>query len=837
MKKRIFLWYNIYFLLAGFFLFNSCQPKSAVKTGALLLPLLADWEFRQAGTAKWYPAQIPGSVHADLLANKLIDNPFVGLNERKMLWIEREDWEYQAVFEVKKEVLSHEHVSMVFEGLDSYANVYLNDSLLLEADNMFIAHRVPCEKYLRYGKNKLRIYFRSAVSKGILQASLTKQPVLAPAEPSRLKSSVFTRKAAFQFGSQVSPRLVSCGIWQPIKLLAWNTARITHLHIKQESLSDEKAILNAHVEILADKEVKAFIKISSKKKQFVSVQQIVALKAGNNTFSLNFDIQHPKRWWTNGLGEAYLYNVSTELSIDSTIADTASKNIGLRTLEVIYTKQDFSFVLNGVKIPVNGSVYVPNSIFRDKTYRERYKNLLETAHESNFNMIRVWGGGMYEEDEFYDLCDKKGLLVWQDLMFTNAMYPADDAMNDNIFFETQYVVKRLQQHPCMALWCGNDDIEKLWFSEGWQGKVKYAYQDSANTFKAYRKLFYQTIPEIVRRLDERFYLPSSQPFISKSKPLSVGKIIADFNIQSLPNFNTLQYFATEASDYNLDSPVMKHHQKWAEGNQKIKNELLASYQMPYNFENLVYLSQLTQAETLKKNIEAMRRKPNYPGVLYWHFNDCWTGISWATVDFSGTWKAGQYALKKAFAPVLVSPVVEGNILKVYVISDKNQTVQATLRVNLYDFSGQKLFQEERPVQIPAHSSGVYFQSDTWKKYLKGKNLRNLVLETVLLANNEELSRNFYYFTNPKFLLLPSPANIRAEVSGKNEKFIIEISSPRFQKNLQIQTKTLQGHFSDNFFDLLPNQKVTITFTPVNKKLSSNQLSKDLTIRSLSGSHR
>ncbi len=845
------------FLLPLIITLNSCKEKEVkILPGSTEIKINKNWKFRQAGKDDWRNAEVPGNVHTDLLKNKIISDPFKNDGERKLQWIEREDWEYKTNFYIPFSTLNYDRVEINLDGLDTYANVYLNDSLILKADNMFIGWKIPCKQFLRPGENVLKIYFHSPINKSLPIADSLKYHLPAPFDVAKLKSSIFTRKAAFQYGWDFSPRFITYGIWRPVRINAWNTARINNVKIIQQQIKNLKADLSAVLEIESEIDIKAEINIKSKEKLFGNFKKNINLKKGKNICQIDFQIKKPKRWWANGLGEAFLYNIITQLKINSQLADSATVRTGLRTIEIENKKdstgESFTILLNDKPVYIKGASYVPPDVFIPRVSKEKYKNIILSAKKANINMLRVIGSGIYENNEFYDLCDENGILVWQDFMFSNAMYPTFTLFNNSIEHEVDYNVKRLRNHPSIALWCGNENIENSWYNLNLQKGYNYSTADSSSIWENYLKIFHVIIRNSLKDNDDRYYLPSSPKFpfpkninagnynftedwkdVKNANDFNKnsGRFVNGFGFQSLPYAKTLLSFAAP-QDFYLDGPVFKSHQKLNDGNKILKDYILQFYKSPKNFESLIYVSQLMQAGLLKKAIESQRRKKPYcMGSIYNYLNDCWPGINSSTIDYEGNWKAAHFIIKKAFAPILVSPVEEGDKLKIYIVSDRLVNVSGVLEVKIMDFNGKIIFTQQIPVQVAQNSNKVYFESSEWKKYMKGRNMKNIVLEAKLSENDQTFYRNLYYFTLTKELALPTKAKIDLLLNGKEGNFDLTIITAKFQKNIFISSALNNIKLSDNFFDILPMEKITINIK-CDKQIDKAELLKSLSFKSL-----
>lgn len=769
-----------------------------------------NWTFNKQNDSQKNKAKVPGTIHTDLFENKLILDPFFGTNEKQLQWIENENWEYETKFNLSKSELKNQNIDLLFEGLDTYATVYLNGKLLLETNNMFRTWHKLVKKNLKIGENHLKIIFKSASHFGKEEAK--KLPYTLPGD-----EKVFTRKAQYHYSWDWGPRFVTCGIYKPIKLHFWNEIKIENVRYEQISLTDDLAKLNFILTADCEKAGNYDLKVNDETKNF-------NLKKGENKIQFPYEIANPKRWWCNGLGEANLYAFQINISQKNKIIDSKKLNIGLRTIELIQEKDEigksFYFKLNGIPVFMKGANYIPPDSFLPRVTDSTYTSIVKNAVDANMNMIRVWGGGVYADEAFYETCDQNGILVWQDFMFACAMYPSDEKFLDNVKNEVIDNVNRLQNHPSVALWCGNNENDEGWKNWGWQKQYKYSETDSTNIWNGYKKLFHEVIPQTLDSLlskEKNIYWPSSpsigwgrkesllqgdshywgvwwgmEPFeIYKKK---VGRFMSEYGFQGMPNIETFSKFAN-SDNLNLKSEVVKSHQKHNTGYQTIQTYMERDYKIPSKFEDYIYVSQILQAEGMKTAIEAHRRaKPYCMGTLFWQLNDCWPVTSWSSVDYFGNWKAFQYQAKRSFENILISVNDEENFYKVYVVNDELNPRKDKLDLQLLDFKGKVLWDKISEIQIEANTCKVYFQID--KKEFEKFNLKKAVLSLKL----NKVKTN-YFFVKPKDLLLEKPT-IQIKKIGEQT---IEISTDVLAKNIFLSAEN-EPFFSDNYFDLLPNEK-------------------------------
>lgn len=855
MKKYIIL-----AVLAGFLTWGCSEsgPDLMIKK-----EINENWQFSQAGKNEWLPATVPGTVHTDLMTNGKIEDPFYRLNERDVQWIDKVGWEYKTTFFVDAPILNKAVAELEFEGLDTYAEVSVNGNVVLNADNMFRTWKADVKKYLNEGDNELHILLRSPITEGIkkydaqgfeIPVSDNDLAVIGQVEGNK-KVSIYTRKAGYHFGWDWGPRLVTSGIWRPVTLKAWDRAKIENLQIVQNTVTDEKAMLTAVFEVNSVVDGAAHIAVMNDGKMLANKK--IELKKGVEKYTLDFEILNPQLWWTNGLGEQHLYNITGEINVGGGV-DTKTHRIGIRTLELVREKDadgtSFYFKLNGHPVFMKGANYIPNDVFLPRVTEENYRKVVETARISNNNMLRIWGGGVYEDDKFYDLCDEAGILIWQDFMFACAMFPGDDAFLDNVKHEAIDNVKRLRNHPSMGLWCGNNEILAAWKGWGWE-KAEMAKNpdNAAKIWKAYEDIFHKVLADVVAEYDpQRSYWsssPSSGPGIPadlkngdehywmvwwgkapfQTYATHLPRFMSEYGFQSFPEIATVRKYALP-EDYDIFSEVMKSHQRSSIGNGTIEFYMLQEYNKPKDFESFLYVNHVLQAEGIKFGLEGHRRAmPFCMGSLYWQINDCWPVASWSSTDYYQKWKALQYYVKKGFEPVLVSPFTQGDTLKVDVINDKLEPINVELKLKLMDFNGKVIWEKNSPITVPANTSTNFFEVNKTAFLAENGNLADqVVLVCELVENENVISKNSLFFKPFKELKIERP-KVTYEIAGAAGGFDITVKTDKLAKNVYLQIGDEEGFFQDNYFDLLPGESVTIH---LQTELLEEKLNEVLSIRTL-----
>lgn len=663
---------GVCFKMLFFFLSLSLSAQSTSTS------ISQNWQFRQIGTKTWHPATVPGTVHTDLFANNLIGDPFKDNNEIAQQWIENVNWEYKTRFDVSEEQFPFKHHELYFKGLDTYAEVFLNGEKILSANNMFRSWRVDVSELLKAEENELHIVFTSPILKN---DSVAKNYVKLPggSDTTEFPVAPFTRKAAYHFGWDFAPRFVTSGIWKDVVLESWDEIVLRDVVHSMISINDTEAVVKStlNVESAVDANLNFLVNGQVFHHTFTS---------GKNNPSVHFKIKNPKRWWPNGSGEQHLYTIETKL-IDPGTYDkyfqTDVQKIGLRTIELINEPDSigtsFYFKVNGKPIFMKGANYVPQDVFLPRVQDSQYVHLLTLARDAGMNMLRVWGGGVYEKDIFYNLCDEYGILVWQDFMFANTMYPSDSAFRENVTLEAAEQIARLRKHPSLALYCGNNEIEVAWKNWGWQKQYGYSIQDSSRLWENYHDLFSIELRALVAVIDGYTTYVSTSPQSNWGTPKNfnhgsmhywgvwhgnddfngfnqnVGRFMVEWGFQSYPDYNLLANYISP-NQLSLDSEVMQNRQKSYVGNDKI-SEFLSQYALyggsasNLSFKDFVYNSQWVQALGYEQALKAhLAKQPHCMGTLLWQLNDCWPGPSWSIINYNGQPKKAYEKVMRLYKP-------------------------------------------------------------------------------------------------------------------------------------------------------------------------------------------
>ena len=813
--------------------------KTAVKN------LHEGWKFRQARLTNWYPATVPGVVHTDLLQNKIIEDPFFRLNERGLQWIDKEDWVYETCFTLAADMMRKENMELVFEGLDTYADVYLNDECILKADNMFRRWSIPVRQYIREENNILKVYFHSPVKIDVPKWDALPYQYPASNDQSEngglfnKKISIFARKAGYHYGWDWGPRLVTSGIWRPVYIRAWSDLRINDVFIEQKEVGAGRAVIAGHVELDADKDMNGvLVTITDEVTGRVLGEWQADLKRGTNRVTVDFVLHKPKLWWSNGLGEPFLYRFRTDIIAGGELLDSKTERVGIRSLKVVHQPDKdghtFYIELNGRPVFAKGANYIPSDNFLPRVTPENYKRTILDAAGVNMNMLRVWGGGIYENDVFYDLCDEYGIMIWQDFMFACSMYPAEGALLDNIHQEAVDNVKRLRNHACIALWCGNNECQDAWLGWGWKREIERQNKEYADKIWAqYRQQYHVTLPGVVREYAPgTFYWPSS-PFAFEGEmsgttdgdrhywsvwhgkaPISdydseKSRFFSEYGFQSFPEFESVKRYAPYPEDWDIRSEVMMSHQRGGDhANGLIETYLLNEYKKPRDFRAFLYMNHVLQGDAIKTAIESHRRQMPYNmGTLFWQHNDCWPVASWASRDYYGRWKAQHYYVRKAYDDILISPVVEGDDLKVYAVSDRLENTSGRLQLQVCQFDGTVVHHWGKSVGISGNDSRVCFSAPL-AKLLEGADRGTVYVRVDYTDKSGRVYHNNYCLSKQKDMDYPK-VDLQTEVHSIEGGYEVMVSADKFARAVCLSVADNESVYSDNYFDVQPKSSVQV----------------------------
>ncbi len=835
-----------------------------------VLELSRGWQVRGSADTSWISAAVPGTVHTDLLAAGRIPDPLSGDREAELAWIEDEAWTYGLDFEVDPALLEEQRLDLVFEGLDTWASVTLNGHVVLEADNMFRTWRVDVRDALLPGANRLDVRFAPPAAKGAERSAEHPWPI-PHQEPDVRATRAFSRKAAYHFGWDWGPRYVTSGIWRPVRLEAWSGVRITDARVASVVLRGD----TAHVRFAVDLEAAGAtapvrVGVRSSDGTFPSVVEdiIVPASGGRMTWTTTLVVPRAELWWPRGAehGAPHLYEVEVD-AVQGRRWDRRTLKVGLRTVELV-TEPDsvgesFLFRVNGAPVFARGANVVPPDHFTPRTDSTAYARLIADAVAANMNMLRVWGGGVYLPDVFYDLADQAGVLVWQDFMFANTLVPGDSAFVASVAAEAEDQVRRLRRHPSLAIWCGNNEIAEGWANWGWQ--ADYAPDVLPRVEAAYRRVFEDVLPGAVARLDPgRPYVPSSPRHgWGRAESLTEGdshywgvwwgmerfrtyaekipRFASEFGFQALPDPMTVAAFGGASgigaqggsastgagSPRSLSDAVMRAHQKHPTGYGTIRSYLEREWPVPPDdsLDAWSHVSQLAQAEGVGLALEAHRRSwPRTGGTLYWQLNDTWPVVSWSGLDFFGRWKALHYRARDVFAPVSVLADAWSDTVAVWVASDT--PVQGRLEVRALTFQGAAL--ATRTMDIAAGrttavtaagpTSAAATPAPAWWETVgtlipEDTDPRTVVVAAVFTTRDGASDRDLQFLVAPELLALPSPGINVLEATPDGDGWRVSVTSERLAYGVRLSLDGVGARFSDNYFHLLAGDTVTLRVTP------------------------
>jgi beta-mannosidase len=794
--------------------------------------LAGAWEFRQAGTEEWLAANVPGGVHTDLLALGRIPDPFVGDNEKRVQWVAESDWEYRTSFTCPKELLSEEKVRLVCDGLDTLATVVLNDHELGHTDNMFRQYQWEVKPFLdAKGTNNLTLTFSSPVKYAAEKQA--NRPL--PGVPQAIPGGPHLRKAPCQFGWDWGPQLPPIGIWKDIRLEGSSKARIAEVHLRQDHTGGQVTVeARVVTERWAEAPLAAVVRIMAPDGE--THENKAAIPASDEVI-LKVPIPQPQLWWPNGYGGQPLYQVEVSLlrsdAPEAGPLDWHTYQIGLRTIELRQQEdqwgRSFAFVINEVQIFAKGSNWIPADSFPTRITDGYLESLIRAAAETHQNMLRVWGGGFYEEERFYDLCDRYGILVWQEFIFSCSIYPLDDpAFLENVRVEAVENLRRLRHRACLALWCGNNEMEWGWVDWFWN---RPELQDLKT---AYDQFFHHTLPAWCQAEDpDHSYWPSSPssdtPFINPNgqrqgdshywdvwhggKPFTsyrnqYPRFMSEFGFQALPPLATIRTYADEA-DWNMTSYIMEQHQKNASGNSMMVRQMLDMFRLPKDFESLVYLSLVLQAEGIRYGVEHWRRHPDrVAGTLYWQLNDCWPVASWSSLDYFGRWKALHYAARRFYAPLLLSIEDDPPEMSVYLTNDSLESWLGELNWRLETLDGEVLASGQAPVRAAPQSATQACKLD-FSDRISDDNLRRLVFIAELWQGDQMAAWQTAFFAPIKHLALSDP-KIAVELHAEKDQLIADLASHSLALLVEVSLDNADVIFSDNYFNMPAGGIIHIT---------------------------
>ncbi|MBQ3844990.1 MAG: glycoside hydrolase family 2 protein [Bacteroidales bacterium] len=767
---------------------------------------------------------IPSEAHADLYENGLIPHPYgEGDEEKQLQWIPQHQWDYSLKFDVDKDIWQNDNIDLIFNGLDTYADVWLNGEKILHSDNMFVRYEKEVKHLLKKRDNELKVRFYPFDAQR--DSLIETYPLRFP------EKYAVMRKAAYQNGWDWAPRYLNIGIWKDVELHGWSGFKVENVSVLTENLAGNDAEMSANIEVSCDGEHELKFVVQHNGAELA--RQIVFAE-GKNFVKIPFELKNANLWWPNEMGEQHMTDFEIEIYENVKLVDTKKVKTGVRKIELIEEPDSIGcamyFKVNGRKVYIKGANYVPEEMIETWMSREKTVKLLAECVPAHFNMLRVWGGGIYPPDYFFDVCDSLGIMVWQDFMFAGTTYPYSDEFLNNVKEEAIQQVINYQNHPSLALWCGNNEVSEGYVNWGWQTSMGWSDDDYAEMKRGMDTLFVDIFSQVVDTYDgTRSYWPSS-PKNGWGKPESltegdvhywgvwwgefpyemylekVGRFNSEFGYQAYPNIETKHQKHPRGEEL-----IQKHIKEYVhDGDAVISNEVEKS-------SNDVYYSQISQAYGIGLAIEAQRAaKPYCMGTLYWQLNDAWPVISWSSIDYAGNKKALHWKLKDLYSPLLIG-VLPCNKLPIgddsptiYICNDYYKDIDADLVINIRDFDGKLLKSHTEKVFIPENSS-IYvpiFVADFTEKL----SFREIYFEMQLVENDETIAERIHCFFEPKYLELKK-VDLIPEITVENGIGTITLVSNTFVKDVYIwfSENSQCSDASDNFFDLEPNKTKTVTF--------------------------
>lgn len=821
------------------------------------------WSPQGASHNTVYTGEVPGSVISHMLQNELIDAPYWRCNEYAVRELMGKDYLYERSFPVSEEDLAFSGAELVCAGIDTIASIRINGLLAAETRDMHRTYRIPVREYLREGENRIEVLFHSPLE---FVRKEDEENDIFYASTGCIHGNAALRKAHYMFGWDWGPQLPDMGIFRDIAIEYFSGASIQDVHIRQDHEEKGRIGLKFDVKInqLSSHEEKGQTWFTET--EIADPEGRIISKKVRSAGEIRFEeaIPEPRLWWPNGLGEHPLYKVNLRLLDEAGAChDSYECRIGLRTVTVSRDKNEygneFAITVNGIKIFAMGANYIPEDNILARVTKERTGRLIEDCAAANFNCLRVWGGGYYPDDYFYDKCDEEGILVWQDLMFGCNVYALNDSFEEDIVEETKDNVRRLRHHACLALWCGNNEMEWGWADEWARLKGHHP------RYKAdYTKIFEYILPRVLKDCDDTtFYWPSSPSSGGAfDNPNAINRgdqhywevwhsgkpfteygdfsFCSEYGFQSFPHSKTIASFTLE-QDRNIFSRVMESHQKNPAANGKILNYIADYFLYPKNMDSLAYISQILQLKAIEYGVEHWRRKRGQcMGSLYWQLNDCWPVASWASIDYYGRWKALHYGARRFYAPLTISIGEEKELsphVSYYVHNDTRAEERYRTEILLKDNEFRVLWEDRWEGFVPALSVIKCTEAD-FSRWLYDETLCSSVFSSFRLYRGEELlTERIMLFVKPKHFDYSAPA-YEVSVSESEQGFDITVKASCFCQYVELYFKDFDVIFSDNFFDITSPEGVTVHVNKMDFKdhMTADRVKENLVVRSVADSY-
>jgi len=769
----------------------------------------------------WMRARVPGVVHIDLIDNGVIPDPFKGLNEEAVHWVEDMEWWYRREFEVTEEILEKETIEILFEGIDTFASIWINGEKIGETNNMFTPWRFSIKEALKEGNNIIAVQIKPAkkIAEDLEEKYMGRYGILRSAFHS---ARPYVRKAQYSFGWDWGPRLPTAGIWRSVKIIAYDKARLGYIAALPLKVEESEAKIRLTAEIYASEKVEAEVRFRIEG-YGEKIEKLIRIEAekGKNDVDCEIRVSKPKLWWPRGYGPQNLYELSAELYVEDQLQDRKEVKTGIRSIELMQRPDEegktFIFKINGKQVFCKGANWIPADSFLPRVSKQRYHKLLELAAEAGMNMLRVWGGGIYEDEIFYDICDELGIMIWQDFMYACAEYPEEEWFLKESEREAEEVVRRLRRHPCIVLWCGNNENQ-------WIHRIAWRDRERLLGLPIYDEI----LPKVCGKLDPtRPYWPSSPyggedpnspsegdrhnwevwsrwvdyPAYLRDK----GRFISEFGWQAPPTLKLLKEYL-EPEDLHPQSKAMEAHNKQEEGQERLYRFLAAHYPVPEEIKKFTLYCQLNQGEALKTAIEHWRtRMFKTSGCLIWQLEDCWPVTSWSLIDYGLNPKASYYFVKRAFQQIISPIIMKDGKVYIYVVNETDEELRANLRFSITDFHGETCYSEIASVSASPYTSKLAIERSLDKLPLSSDRVLSVILE----KDGEILCLDAEAVQEPKHLKLPEP-HVKIEILRLDKaKFKVLLSSDIYAKAVWLRLDGVNARFEDNFFDLLPRKLKTI----------------------------
>lgn len=814
------------------------------------------WKLKNPEWERELEADVPGSVMGQMLKERMIEDPYWRTNEYKVREQFRDDCEYRHVFSVSEQILSADEIRLVFEGIDTIGDIYLNGELLGKVKDMHRTWRFEVKSLLRE-ENELRVYLHSPIA---YIENKDKDSDITYSSTGSMPGNGWLRKAHYMFGWDWGPQLPDMGIWRDVYLEYSSVARLEDVRIRQYHGEDQVRVnLECPVKFFRDEDLEIQVNIEEPGgRSFTKT-----IPAGRDN-RIDITIQDPMLWWPNGYGSQPLYQTQVFLKKGEEILDRKEYRIGLRTITVSTEKDqwgnEFAFVINGQKIFAMGANYIPEDSILSRLSEERSDRLIRDCAEANFNCIRIWGGGYYPPDYLYDACDRYGILVWQDLMFACNVYVLDEDFEENILAETRDNVIRIRHHACLALWCGNNEMEWLWNGGG---RLKNHHP----RYKAdYIKIFELLLPRETKKYDDQTFYWLSSPSSGGSfddpndwqrgdnhywdvwhsnKPFTeyrsyYFRFCSEYGFQSFPHKKTIDSFSLK-EDQNIFSEVMESHQKNGQANTKIFSYISGYYKYPKDMESIAYISQILQLKAIQYGVEHWRRNwGRCMGSLYWQLNDCWPVASWASIDYYGRWKALHYGAKRFYARFMASACEEEELstkIAYYVHNESFRSHRAALEISLVDKDFNVLYQEQVDTENQAFETKAVENMD-FAPWIKDEEQRRRVFARYrLIEEGQCVSTGITMFVKPKYFHYSIP-KYEVQIREEEEKFYINVKADTFANYVELYLTEADCVFSDNYFDITERQgvEVSVEKSQLPSGFSAEDMRSQLRIRSVAESY-